>query len=148
MNLKQLKALCEVIDRGYTISGAAQSLHRTQPSITRLIQELERELGTKLFVRQRNKILELTPEGREIVGIARRILEDTKNILRVRDELSQVASGEFTIATTHTQARYTLPPIIRKFMKLHPKVKLNLSRRVGLTSRSVQNHKINLRKWW
>ena len=51
MNLKQLKALCEVVDRGYTISGAAHSLFRTQPSITRQIQELEKELGIELFER-------------------------------------------------------------------------------------------------
>lgn len=126
MNLKQLKALCEVIDCGYTISGAAQSMYRTQPSITRQIQELEKELGTKLFVRQRNKILGMTPQGREIEAIARRMLEDAKNMHRVSDDLSQVAAGEFSIATTHTQARYTLPPVIRKFMESHPRVKLTL----------------------
>lgn len=126
MNLKQLKALCEVVDRGYTISRAAQSLYRTQPSITRQIQELEKELGIELFVRKRNKILGMAPQGREIVAIARRMLEDAKNIHRVSDELSQVAAGEFSIATTHTQARYTLPHVIRKFMENHPRVKLNL----------------------
>ena len=126
MNLKQLKALCEVVDRGYTISGAAQSLYRTQPSITRQIQELEKELGIALFVRKRNKLLDLTPQGREVVTIARRMLDEAKNIRRVSDELSQLGAGEFSIATTHTQARYTLPPVIRKFMASHPRVKLNL----------------------
>ncbi len=126
MNLKQLKALCEVVDRGYTISGAAHSLYRTQPSITRQIQELEKELGIELFVRKRNKILDMTSQGREVVAIARRMLEDAKNMQRVSDELSQLAAGEFSIATTHTQARYVLPPVIRKFMQSHPRVKLNL----------------------
>ena len=126
MNLKQLKALCEVVDRGYTISGAAQSLFRTQPSITRQIQELEKELGIELFERKRNKILDMTPQGREVVAIARRMLDDARNMQRVSDDLSQLAAGEFSIATTHTQARYTLPPVIRKFMASHPRVKLNL----------------------
>ena len=62
----------------------------------------------------------------EIVLIARRMLDDAKNIQRVSDELSQVVVGEFYIATTHTQARYTLPSVIRKFMQSHPRVKLNL----------------------
>ena len=126
MNLKQLKALCEVVDRGYTISGAAHSLFRTQPSITRQIQELEKELGIELFERKRNKILDMTPQGREVVAIARRMLDDARNMQRVSDDLSQLAAGEFSIATTHTQARYTLPPVIRKFMASHPRVKLNL----------------------
>ena len=93
MNLKQLKALCEVVDRGYTISGAAHSLCLTQPSITRQIQELEKELGIELFVRKRNKILDMTSQGREVVAIARRMLEDAKNMQRVSDELSQLAAG-------------------------------------------------------
>ncbi|HYK15576.1 MAG TPA: LysR family transcriptional regulator, partial [Burkholderiales bacterium] len=97
MNLKQLKALCEVVDRGYTISGAAQSLFRTQPSITRQIQELEKELGIELFVRKRNKILDMTPQGREVVAIARRMLDEARNMQRVSDELSQLAVGEFSI---------------------------------------------------
>lgn len=126
MNLRQLKALCEVIDRGLSISGASQSLYRTQPSITRQIQELEKELGLDLFIRQRNRLLDVTPQGREIVAIARRMLDDASNIQRLSDELSQVAAGEFSIATTHTQARYVLPQVIRTFMGEHPKVKLNL----------------------
>jgi LysR family transcriptional regulator, cys regulon transcriptional activator len=126
MNLKQLRALCEVIDRGFSISGASQSLYRTQPSITRHIQELEKELGLDLFVRRRNKLLDVTPQGREIAFIARRMLQDEKNIRNMSDELSRVSAGEFSIATTHTQARYTLPPVIRDFVVNHPKVRLNL----------------------
>ena len=77
-------------------------------------------------MRKRNKILDMTPQGREVVVIARRMLDDAKNMQRVSDDLSQLAAGEFLIATTHTQARYTLPPVIRKFMQSHPRVKLNL----------------------
>lgn len=126
MNLKQLKALCEVIDHGLSISNASQRLYRTQPSITRQIQELERQLGLDLFVRRRNRLLDVTPQGREIVAIARRMLDDASNIQRLSDELSQVAAGEFSIATTHTQARYVLPRVIRAFLEHHPKVRLNL----------------------
>lgn len=126
MNLKQLKALCEVIDRGLSISNASQSLFRTQPSITRQIQELEQELGLDLFIRRRNRLLEVTPQGRQIEEIARRILEDAKSIQRLSDEFSQIVAGEFSIATTHTQARYVLPRVIHSFLEKHPKVKLNL----------------------
>jgi LysR family transcriptional regulator, cys regulon transcriptional activator len=126
MDLRQLKALCEVIDRGLTISGAAESLHRTQPSITRQIQELERELGVELFVRRRNKILAVSPAGQQIVAIARRMLEDGQNMRRVSEELLELAAGDFLIATTHTQARYTLPQVINKFMSQYPRVRLRL----------------------
>lgn len=126
MNLMQLKALCEVLDHGLSISAASKSLFRTQPSITRQLQELEKELGFDLFVRQRNKLLGVTPQGEYIVAIARRMLADARNMQHVGEEVSKDGAGQFSIATTHTQARYTLPRVIRAFMADHPKVSLTL----------------------
>jgi LysR family cys regulon transcriptional activator len=126
MNLRQLITLCEVVDRGLKLSAAAQSLHRSQPSITRQIQELERELKARLFVRKRNRILELTPQGREILASARRILKEVHNIRSASDESAHSVRGAFTVATTHTQARYTLPRAIREFKAAYPHVQLSL----------------------
>lgn len=126
MNLKQLHALCEIIDRGLSISNASHSLYRTQPSITRQIQELEHELGIELFVRRRNRLLDVTPQGRPIVEIARRMLEDAKSIQRLSDEFLEIEAGDFSIATTHTQARYVLPRVIHSFLKKFPRVRLTL----------------------
>jgi LysR family cys regulon transcriptional activator len=126
MNLRHLLTLCEVVDRGLKLSAAAQALHRSQPSITRQVQELEQELGVKLFLRKRNKILELTPQGREIIVSARRILKEVANIRSMSDDHAQAAQGEFTVATTHTQARYTLPRVIREFKGAYPNVQLAL----------------------
>lgn len=126
MNLIQLKALCAVLDHGLSISAASKALFRTQPSVTRQLQELEKELGIELFVRRRNKLLGVTPQGEHIVAIARRMLDDVSNMHRVSDELSQVGAGHFSIATTHTQARYILPRVIHAFMASHPKVRLSL----------------------
>jgi LysR family cys regulon transcriptional activator len=126
MNLQQLRALCEVIDRGLNISEASHALHRTQPSITRQLQEFEKELGFELFVRRRNRLLAVTPQGEQIVAIARRMLEDAHNMRRLSGDLSEAAGGELAIATTHTQARYTLPRVIVKFIESHPHVLLNL----------------------
>ena len=126
MNLRQLVTLCEVVDHGLKLSAAAQSLHRSQPSITRQIQELEQELGVTIFARKRNKILELTPQGREILASARRVLKELHNIRSASDEHAEAAQGEFTVATTHTQARYTLPRVIREFKAVYPNVQLAL----------------------
>lgn len=126
MNLRQLITLCEVVDQGLKLSAAAQRLHRSQPSITRQIQELEQELGTQVFLRKRNKILELTPQGREILTSARRIIRELQNIRGASDDTEAAARGEFTVATTHTQARYTLPPVIRQFKTEYPHVRLSL----------------------
>lgn len=126
MNLQQMRSLCEIVDRGLRISDAAKAVYRSQPSVTRQLQELENELGFAIFVRSRNKILAVTPQGLEVVGIARRMLQEAENMRRVGGDLSKADEGTFTIATTHTQARYSLPAIIRRFIGKYPKVKLKL----------------------
>ena len=126
MNLRQLMTLCEIADRGLKLSAAAEALHRSQPSVTRQIQELERELGTQLFLRRRNKIMDFTAQGREILASARRILREVRGIQAAAEDTAQAAQGEFTVATTHTQARYTLPRVIRRFKSRYPLVRLIL----------------------
>jgi len=126
MNLRQLRSLCEVVDRGLKISDAAQALFRSQPSISRQIQELEVELGVEIFRRKRNRVLEITPQGREVLTIARRIVNDVDNLGRLGEELAAVAQGDFVIATTHTQARYTLPDVVERFQRAYPLVRLSL----------------------
>ena len=126
MNLRQLAALCEIVDRGLRVSDAAQATFRAQSSVTRQIQLLENELGIELFVRRRNKLLGITPRGGEILGIARRMLQDAENMRRIGKNAAAEAGGEFTIATTHTHARYVLPPVIGTFIRRFPQVRLSL----------------------
>lgn len=126
MNLRQLVTLCEVVDQGLKLSAAANALHRSQPSITRQIQELEEELGLRIFARRKNRILELTPQGREILASARRVVSELQRIRSTGDESAGSASGDFTVATTHTQARYTLPRVIHRFKGEYPNVRLSL----------------------
>ncbi|MFO1413144.1 MAG: LysR substrate-binding domain-containing protein [Burkholderiales bacterium] len=126
MTLQQLRALCEIVDRGLHLSTAASALHRSQPALSRQLQALERDLGIELFARKRNRIVELTPAGAQIVAIARRMLADADLVGRVAGETSDPTRGSLTVATTHTQARYTLPKVIGTFMKRYPEVRLTL----------------------
>lgn len=126
MNLRQLKSLCEIVDRGLSVSGAADATYRSQASVTRQIQKLELELGFELFVRRRNRLMSITPQCDEIVSIARRMLQDAENMRRVGKNRQHDQSGDFTIATTHTHARYVLPAVIRRFVEKYPQVRLSL----------------------
>ncbi|MBD0209420.1 CysB family transcriptional regulator, partial [Acinetobacter baumannii] len=60
------------------------------------------------------------------LSIVERMLVDAENIKRLADDFNKVDEGTLTIATTHTQARYVLPPIVNQFKKLFPKVHLIL----------------------
>jgi len=123
MNLQQVRAVCEIVRRKFNVSAAAVALHRSQPALSRQITELERELGTAIFSRTRNKIVGLTPRGHEILAISQRIARDAEALHCVAQGN---ASAELRIATTHTHARYTLPNVIRKYSQQNPTVILDL----------------------
>ena len=126
MKLQQLRYLCEVANHGLNLSKAAEFLHTSQPGISKQIRLLENELGVDIFVRNGKRVVETTPPGRAILEIAERMLKDAKNLKQVGQEFANEASGSLTIATTHTQARYALPPAIKDFTLRYPKVKLIL----------------------
>ena len=126
MKLQQLRYLREVAKRGLNLSEAAESLHTSQPGISKQIRQLEDELGVDILVRHGKRVVDVTEPGRLILGIAERILQDAENMKRVGREFGAEGSGSFTIATTHTQARYALPNVIARFSQRYPKVRLSL----------------------
>jgi DNA-binding transcriptional LysR family regulator len=126
VTLQQLKALCEVADRGLNFSRTAAALNTTQPAISRIIRSLEREMGAELMVRAGTRIVRLTPEGEDVVARARIILLDVKNLARIAKERADARSGTMNVATTHTQAAYGLVGVVKKFTGLYPDVNLQL----------------------
>ncbi len=126
MKLQQLRYLCETSYQGMNLSKAAKKLHTSQPAISKQIQMLEEELGVDIFVRNGKRIVQITPPGQMIIKIAARMLHDADNLKKIAQEFTNEAGGTLTIATTHTQARYALPPVIKRFTARYPKVKLIL----------------------
>ena len=126
MNLQQLKYLCAIVDNGLNVSDAAEALYTSQPGISKQVRQLEDELGLRVFVRQGKRLASLTPAGEVVVATARRALREIGNLKRVADEFRSEDSGVLSIATTHTQARYVLPPVLAKFAVRFPKVRLVL----------------------
>ena len=126
MKLQQLRYLCEVANQGLNLSKAAEMLHTSQPGISKQIRLLETELEVDIFVRNGKRVVNVTPPGRAIIEIAERMLRDAKNLKQVGQDYANEATGSLTIATTHTQARYALPPAIKHFTARYPKVKLIL----------------------
>ena len=126
MNLQQLRYFNEIVRRGLKISDAADALYTSQPNISKQIKQLEQELGIDIFVRSGKRVVAITEAGQAILDIARRILHDVENLRQVGQEFHSQDSGPLTIATTHTQARYILPPVVKQFIRRYPKVKLGL----------------------
>lgn len=126
MTLKQLKYLVGIVDSGLNITSAAERLFTSQPGISKQLKQLEAELGVQLFTRKGKSLAAITPAGRDVIARARKILLEVENIKSLASDLSEEQEGTLSIATTHTQARYVLPEVIRAFRELYPRVDLDL----------------------
>jgi LysR family cys regulon transcriptional activator len=126
MKLQQLRYICEVARQGLNLSVAAEKLFTSQPGVSKQVRLLEDELGVEIFVRHGKRIVEITPPGRDIIRVAERMLRDATNLKNVAQEFTSEQNGSLTVATTHTQARYALPPVVKRFMEAYPGVRLSL----------------------
>jgi LysR family cys regulon transcriptional activator len=126
VKLQQLRYVVEIVRHGNHLSAAAEALNTSQPGVSRQIQLLELELGFEIFIRTRNRIIGLTEPGEVVFAIAQRIATDVAALKRLKSDMNSGNQGVFTIGTTHFQARYTLPPVVEKFVKTYPDVRLVL----------------------
>jgi LysR family transcriptional regulator, cys regulon transcriptional activator len=126
MKLHQLRYLAAVAQSGLNITAAAQKLHTSQPGVSKQIKLLEDELGFQIFVREGRNLTRITPAGTQVIERALRILQEAQSIRDLSTELRDEGRGSLSIGTTHTQARYVLPDVIRVFRDRYPQVRLNL----------------------
>ena len=126
MKLQQLRYIWEVSRHNLNVSATADSLYTSQPGISKQVRMLEDELGIQIFQRSGKHLTGMTESGKEIIKIAGEILDKVENIKRVAQDFSDEGRGALSIATTHTQARYALPEVIRKFIGKYPEVALHM----------------------
>jgi LysR family cys regulon transcriptional activator len=126
MNFQQLRYVRETVRQGLNLTEAANRLFTSQPGVSKQIRELETELGVEIFVRRGKRLVALTEPGRMVVQIIEELLQQAENLKHIAREFQDKASGTLTVATTHTQARYALPNIVRQFKRRYPKVHLTL----------------------
>lgn len=118
MQLQQLGYFVAVADtRNFT--RAAASAHVAQPSLSKQIQTLERELGTSLFSRARGNIT-LTDAGETLLPIARRVLADVDAARVQVRELVGLARGRLRLGATPSVSTVVLPGALRTFRDTYP----------------------------
>ena len=126
MKLQQLKFLLAIVDNGLNITAAAERLYTSQPGVSKQLKLLEEELGIQIFTRKGKSLEGVTPAGQQVIERARIVMREIENIRNLASDYYKEEEGALSIATTHTQARYVLPDIIRRFRAQYPNVALNL----------------------
>ena len=126
MKLQQLKYLLAIVDNGLNITAAAERLYTSQPGVSKQLKLLEEELGLQLFTRKGKSLGGITAAGKQVIERARVVMQEVENIRSLASDYYHEEEGTLSIATTHTQARYVLPEIIKAFRDQYPKVSLEL----------------------
>jgi LysR family cys regulon transcriptional activator len=121
-----MRYIREVSRQNLNVSAAAEVLHTSQPGVSKQIQLLEEELGLQIFQRSGKRLTGITEPGKIVLDMAERMLREVDNIKRVGDDFTRDTEGSLTIATTHTQARYRLPPAIKGFVEQYPNIRLHI----------------------
>lgn len=126
MNLHQFRFVQEAVRRNLNLTEAAKALHTSQPGVSKAIIELEEELGVEIFTRHGKRLKRVTEPGQHVLECIAIILREVGNLKRIGEQYSAQDSGTFSIATTHTQARYVLPGAVAKLRERYPKVAISL----------------------
>ncbi|SDS15973.1 DNA-binding transcriptional regulator, LysR family [Brevibacterium sandarakinum] len=124
MNLEQLASFVEIANTGH-FTRAAATLHLAQPSLSRQISTLEKELGSELFHRAHGHI-SLTAAGDTLLPTARRMLADAEAVRRDMDELAGLRKGRIRLGATPTLCVSLVAEAISSFHHEHPGVELEL----------------------
>ena len=124
LSLKHFKIFVAVAETGQ-ISKAAKMLFASQPVVTEAIKSLETELGLRLFKRHA-KGVSLTPEGQVFWRHAREVLDAATEAMQAPHRVTNEMEGEVKLACTQTVAGYFLPPVLNRFKRQYPGIRVNL----------------------
>ncbi|MBS0570479.1 MAG: LysR family transcriptional regulator [Proteobacteria bacterium] len=126
MTLRQLRYLIAIAESGLNITLAAERVHATQSGISKQLKQLEDELGFPVFLRKGKSLERITLPGAHVIERARRILAEAADIRAFAANQRKESAGTLRIVTTHTQARFVLPPAIATFKRRHPQVDVEI----------------------
>jgi len=122
MDLDSLLAFLAVAETR-SFSQAAEQLHLTQPAVSKRVAALESRLDHALFDRLGREI-RLTEAGETLLPQAQAIVQSISDTERSLRELSGDIAGTLRVATSHHIGLHHLPPVLREFASLHPRVNL------------------------
>lgn len=122
--LRELEQFVAVATAG-TFTAAARRIHLSQPALTAAIQRLEHEVGAPLFDRGRHGAA-LTAAGRELLPRAQAALAAFADGKRAVAEITGLAAGEVRIGGGATAVTYLLPPILARFRRARPGIRLSV----------------------
>ncbi len=128
------KLICELY-KTPNITQTAERLYMTQPTISKKIQGIERQLGIRLIIRQPKGVV-FTQEGEYVAQAARDILSRIDEMNRDLKKIEDGKTGTIKLGMTNTYIRFLLPPLLHKYTQMNPGVRFDIS--TGVSSEMVK----------
>jgi DNA-binding transcriptional LysR family regulator len=129
LTIRQLQTFREVMRSG-SISEASRTLLRTQPAVSTMISNIEKELGFSLFVREHGKLTP-SPEAHYLLEQAEDVLDRMVSTVRTMSEFRTLDRGSLRIACHPASSGFFLPRVLAEFLKDRPNVKADLMMRAS-----------------
>jgi DNA-binding transcriptional LysR family regulator len=117
--------LLSVLAQEMNMRKAAERLFVSQPALSQRLQTIEKEWGTRLFIRSQ-KGLSLTPAGEHVIQFVDEILVKKEKVRETIDSLQGDVSGTLKIAVASIVGQNWLPKVLKKFIEKYPQVKISL----------------------
>ncbi|MGI8522640.1 MAG: LysR family transcriptional regulator [Nocardioides sp.] len=124
ITLTQLRSFLAVVHTG-SVTGAADELVVTQPSVSAAVSALSAEVGTALTERE-GRSVRPTPAGQAFAAYAADVVGLLEQGGRAAREAANAATREVRIAAVTTAAEHIVPPLLEAFSELHPDIALSL----------------------
>ena len=118
ITFKQIDAFRAVISAG-SVTAVAEILGTSQPAISRLLSDLEKEIGFQLFYRV-GRQLEPTEEAQLLVKEVRQAVSGMKHIAEAAAEIGRFGHARLRIIATPAFSSHLVPDLIASFSKIHP----------------------------
>ncbi|WP_316568355.1 LysR family transcriptional regulator [Neobacillus sp. YIM B06451] len=136
--------LLSVLAQEMNMRKAAERLFVSQPALSQRLQSIEKEWGTKLFIRSQ-KGLALTPQGEEVIRFANGVLAEEEKVREAIHSMESAVAGTLKIAVATIVGQHWLPKVLKKFIERYPQAKISLV--TGWSSeilRSLYDHQVHI----
>src|SRR6185312_8934697 len=129
VGLKHLRAVNSVATYG-SFTAAAADLGMTQSAVSRLVLQLERQLGVSLFLRSTRNVI-LTAPGREFTASTQRLIEDLNIQVDNARAVGEQLRGRLIISCLLSITHHLVPDAVLKYRRAHPGVEVHLREGLG-----------------
>jgi DNA-binding transcriptional LysR family regulator len=124
LKIRQIEAFRAVMQR-MTVTRAAESLHISQPAVSRLIADLESRVGFVLFERQQGRLVP-TAEARVLFEEVERAFVGLDRITQAAQQIRAMRRGSLRVAGSPAVALDLLPSVIARFVERHAGIDVSL----------------------